>query len=41
MQSPKERKDIFFALAYRLSESDNPSERQRVKEELARITVGE
>jgi len=31
----------FFALANRLTESDDPAERQRIKEELARMTFGD
>lgn len=31
----------FLALANRLSESRNPAEKQRLKEELARMTFGE
>ncbi len=41
LQSEKNEKDRFFALANRLSESTDPAERQRIKKELARITFGE
>ncbi len=33
-------KQHFFALADRLHESDDPDERQHIKEELARMTLG-
>jgi hypothetical protein len=34
-------KQRFFALAGRLAESQDPGERRRIKEELARMTFGE
>lgn len=39
-QSKESEKERFFALANRLSESTDPSERQRIKKELARMTFG-
>jgi hypothetical protein len=41
MQSKETEKERFFALAHRLTESSDPSERQRIKKELARMTFGE
>jgi hypothetical protein len=41
LQSKEAEKERFFALASRLSESGDPSERQRIKKELARMTFGE
>ncbi len=40
LQSKESAKERFFALANRLSESTDPSERQRIKKELARMTFG-
>ncbi len=37
-ESERER---FFALAGRLAESQDPGERRKIKEELARMTFGE
>jgi len=34
-------KERFFALAGRLTETTDPAERQRLKQELARITFGD
>ena len=39
--SKQAEKERFFALANRLSESSDPAERQRLKQELARMTFGE
>jgi hypothetical protein len=36
-----EEQERFFALAKRLCESTDPAERERLKEELARMTFGE
>ena len=41
IQAKKVEKQRFFSLANRLTESDDPTERQRIKEELARITFGD
>jgi hypothetical protein len=41
LQAKQAEKQRFFALANRLSESGDPAERQRIKEELARMTFGE
>ncbi len=41
LQAKRSEKQRFFALANRLSESGDPSERQKIKEELARMTFGE
>ncbi|HTS13109.1 MAG TPA: hypothetical protein VMH00_13420 [Candidatus Limnocylindrales bacterium] len=41
LQSKESEKDRFFALTNRLSESNDPGERRRIKKELARITFGE
>jgi hypothetical protein len=41
LQSKKAEKQRFFALANRLTESTEPSERQQIKEELARMTFGD
>jgi hypothetical protein len=35
------RKERFFSLANKLTESDDPAERQQIKEELARMTFGD
>ncbi len=41
LESKKEEKRRFFALADQLTKSIDPGERQRIKEELARLTFGE
>ena len=41
LQSREAEKDRFFSLVNRLAESRDPTERQRLKEELARMTFGE
>ena len=41
LQSKEAERRRFFALANRLTESADPDERQRVKEELARMTFGD
>jgi hypothetical protein len=41
LQSKGAERRRFFALANRLTESADPDERQRVKEELARMTFGD
>jgi hypothetical protein len=41
LQSKKAEKQRFFALANRLAESGDSTERQRIKEELARMTFGD
>ena len=41
IQAKEAEKQRFFSLANRLTESDDPSERQRIKEELARMTFGD
>lgn len=41
LQSKQAEKERFFALADRLSTSDDSAERQKIKKELARITFGE
>ena len=41
IQSKEAEKQRFFALANRLAESADPNERQRIKEELARMTFGD
>lgn len=41
LQSKEAEKERFFALATRLSETRDPGERQRIKQELARMTFGE
>jgi hypothetical protein len=40
IQAKEDEKQRFFALANRIAESDDPAERQRIKEELARMTFG-
>jgi hypothetical protein len=40
LQSKEAEKERFFALAGRLSETTDPKERQRLKQELARMTFG-
>jgi predicted DNA-binding protein len=41
LESQETEKKRFFALANRLSETRDASERKRLKEELARMTFGE
>lgn len=41
LRSKESEKERFFALTNQLSESADPSERQRIKKELARMTFGE
>jgi hypothetical protein len=41
IQAKEAEKRRFFALANRIAESDDPLERQRIKEELARMTFGD
>jgi hypothetical protein len=41
LQSRQAERERFFALTSRLAESSDPAERQRLKEELARMTFGE
>ena len=41
LQSKETEKERFFSLANRLTESTDPAERQRLKEELARMTFGD
>ena len=40
LQSKEAEKERFFSLVARLAESPNSAERQRLKEELARMTFG-
>jgi hypothetical protein len=40
LQSKEAEKERFFSLVRRLTESSDPSERERLKEELARVTFG-
>jgi hypothetical protein len=40
LQSKETEKDRFFALADRLAQSADPSERRKIKKELARMTFG-
>jgi len=40
LQSKETEKERFFSLVSRLTESSDPAERERVKEELARMTFG-
>jgi hypothetical protein len=40
IEAKEAEKRRFFALADRIAESDDPIERQRIKEELARMTFG-
>jgi hypothetical protein len=40
IRSKETEKERFFALTNRLSESTDPSERERIKKELARMTFG-
>lgn len=41
LESKEAGKKLFFALANKLTESTDPEERQRIKEELARMTFGD
>ena len=41
LQSKEAEKERFFALASKLTEATDPKERQRLKQELARMTFGE
>ncbi len=41
LESKEAEKKRFFALANKLTESTDPEEQQRLKEELARMTFGE
>ncbi len=41
LHSKDSEKERFFALTTRLAESADPTERRRIKRELARITFGE
>jgi hypothetical protein len=41
LESKEAEKARFFALANQLSESRNPGEREKLKQELARMTFGE
>jgi hypothetical protein len=41
LQSKEEEKQRFFSLVNRLTETRDAAERQRLKEELARLTFGE
>jgi hypothetical protein len=41
IQAKEAEKQRFFALANRIAKSDDPVERQRIKEELARMTFGD
>ena len=41
LESRHAEKKHFFALADRLTESTDPHERAKIKEELARLTFGE
>ena len=41
LQAKQAEKQRFFALANRLAESADSTERQRIKEELARMTFGD
>ena len=40
LQSKDSEKERFFLLAGRLTDSSDPAERERLKEELARMTFG-
>ena len=40
LQSKEAEKERFFALAGKLTETSNPKERKRLKNELARMTFG-
>jgi hypothetical protein len=37
----KNQKDLLVAIADRLAETQDPAEREKLKEELARLTFGE
>jgi hypothetical protein len=41
LESKQAEKDRFFALANKLTESTDPQERKRLKEELAHMTFGD
>jgi hypothetical protein len=41
LQSKEAERERFFALANRLAECRDPEERQRLKDELARMTFGD
>jgi hypothetical protein len=41
IQAKEAEKHHFFSLADQLTKSDDPAERQRIKEELARMTFGD
>ncbi len=41
IRAKEAEKQRFFSLANQLAESDDPAERQRIKEELARMTFGD
>ncbi len=41
IQAKESEKQRFFELANRLSECDDPAERKRIKQELARMTFGD
>jgi hypothetical protein len=41
LESKEAEKERFFALASQLTEATNPTERQRLKQELARMTFGD
>jgi hypothetical protein len=41
IQAKEAEKQRFFSLADQLTESGDPAERQRIKEELARMTFGD
>ena len=41
LESKESEKKRFYALTNKLTESTDPEERQRLKEELARMTFGE
>ena len=41
LEAKEEQKRRFFELTDRLAESKDPAERQRIKEELTRLTFGE
>lgn len=41
LQSKEAEKERFFSLATRLTETSNAAERQRLKQELARMTFGD
>ncbi|MGA2630052.1 MAG: hypothetical protein ABSG54_07520 [Terriglobia bacterium] len=41
LESERREKEHFFALANRLTESKDSTEREKLKEELARMTFGE